>query len=83
MTPLYEEVGHLYTRTAGLRIRAWAPLEICPYGLITPSRVIPSLKPTTGHVMGQHTLSRQGNGDGISKRERGFLHIVTDSHTQH
>lgn len=48
---LFEEVSYLHAKNDGVRIRAWAPTEICLNVLITPSRGIPSLKPTTGHVM--------------------------------
>lgn len=70
---LYEEVSHLYAKNDGVRIRAWAPTEICLNVLITPSRGIPSLKPTTGHVMdgtARFVKTREMEKERVRERER-------------
>lgn len=82
MTPLYKEVSHLHASTDRVKIRAWAPPEICLNVLITPSRGIPSLKPTTGHVMGQPVLSRQDKLRWKKReRERLPLYCIRSTYT--
>lgn len=79
MTPLYKEVSHLHASADRVKIRAWTPPEICLNVLITPSRGIPSLKPTTGHVMGQPVLLRQDKWR-WKKRERETSSVLYQIH---
>lgn len=79
---LYEEVSHLHAKNDGVRIRTWAPTEICLNVLITPSRGIPSLKPTTGHVMdGTARFVKTREMEKERVRERLPLHCNRSTYT--